>query len=125
MKAQERAKIVSWIRKEEKWGIILVEIETKKYVKEENGVVDAIDTFEAFVGGQAFQKALDWGKGTEREIDIDIHSDPFDNGKGVKHYAKISIWGIKSATAKPSFNDIKNGSPDPAVPANDDDDLPF
>ena len=121
MKAQERAKIVSWLRKEEKWGILLVEIETKKYVKEENGVVDAVDTFEAFIGGQAFQTALDWKQNTECKVDIDIHSDPFDNGKGVKHYAKISIWRIGPAEAKPSFNDIKEGSPAPA----DDDDLPF
>ena len=116
MKIETKGRIKTWKRREEKWGIIVIETDTTKYDKEEGKVVDTVECFECFVGGQAFDKALtNWPKNEERRLSIDLHSDAVESNGEERYYCKLSIWKIEDVD-KPSFA---------ALGGNNNNDVPF
>ncbi len=112
MKIETNGRIKTWKRREEKWGIIVIETDTRKYDSERREVVDTTECFECFVGGQAFDKAItNWPKNAEKKLSIDLHSDEYDKDGETRYFGKLSIWKIEDVD-KASFASLENENND-------------
>ena len=90
-----------WVKHEATWGEFVVKVPTNKYDFRERARVDADDYFKLTVGGRAFIEAKNWKKGEVKDIEIEVHGEPFKHNDEWKYAVKMSFEGFVTAKENP------------------------